>query len=227
MKLITTIINDIYGDFVIKQEDVEAISVSSVFFEKIRKYSSSRKYNLDLHYVGPKVANELGELKGFFYRSRFFVDSTRKGMLFVGKKGTKIFVSEKGEVISEQQDTIQQVNRSKFKFILGEEKTKQDENRLAELVKKIRILSTWTISYCVDKKYMCQCTKNVKNKFAIIYAWDPNTEEPADYLIHEILHIAMAEVVYSHQNEDHEIAREKEETLIQDICTNFMTLWPR
>jgi hypothetical protein len=97
------------------------------------------------------------------------------------------------------------------------------EDRLANIVKKIRILSDWKIEYDSDSQYKGHCCKNVKTKKATVYTWYSDEKEPEDYLVHEVLHIAMAQVIYSFKHEHYEKAREKEELLIQDICKLMLT----
>ncbi|MDD5649987.1 MAG: hypothetical protein PHF86_06165 [Candidatus Nanoarchaeia archaeon] len=94
----------------------------------------------------------------------------------------------------------------------------KEEEKLAALANNFRILSDWKIVYDSDSQYKGHCCKNVKTKKATVYAWYSDEKEPEDYLVHEVLHIAIAQVIYSFKHEHYEKAREKEELLIQDIC---------
>lgn len=79
-------------------------------------------------------------------------------------------------------------------------------------------MSDWKIKYDNKSEYKCQVCKNPKTKTAIIYAWYPEEDTPQDYLIHELLHIAVTSILYSREHDEYEIFRNNEESLIQDIC---------
>lgn len=86
-----------------------------------------------------------------------------------------------------------------------------------ELKKRFRILDGWTITMGSDKRldgtpYTEECTVDMNQHTAVIYPWLINEQEPSDYLLHEILHIALRVA---------SIDREREELFTQDLCTNL------
>jgi len=70
-----------------------------------------------------------------------------------------------------------------------------NETKLKKLVARFQILSDWKVEYDADSQYKGQCCKNEKTKTATVYAWYPEEDEPIDYLLHEVLHIAIAQVI--------------------------------
>ena len=90
-------------------------------------------------------------------------------------------------------------------------------NRLEEIKKKFRVLDDWTITIGLDRAldgipYTGQCTINSNKHIAVIYPWHTNELEPSDYILHEILHIAMQAVLIDY---------EYRELFVQDLCTQF------
>ena len=92
-----------------------------------------------------------------------------------------------------------------------------DSKRLEGIQKKFHVLDDWVITKSADIRmdgtpYSGECTFDVSRKTAAIAPWHLDRPEPADYLLHEVLHIAIKAAS--------EI-REKEELLVQDLCSYF------
>ncbi|MDE2100907.1 MAG: hypothetical protein KGL39_26915 [Patescibacteria group bacterium] len=85
---------------------------------------------------------------------------------------------------------------------------------LAILISKFRILWDWKIKYNGRAKYKGQCNVNEENKRAIIYGWGNEVPYPADYLFHEVLHIAFRAAKAG--------GREGEEIFVQDLCVIYL-----
>lgn len=87
------------------------------------------------------------------------------------------------------------------------------------LQKKIRILEGWKITRTKDLKYFGQATILPSKRRAVIYRWG-DAKEPRDYLLHELLHCAIRELLTRMNGK--KIAgkiREAEETFVQDLCS--------
>ena len=92
-------------------------------------------------------------------------------------------------------------------------------DELQQLRNKFRLLDNWDIRYVTDSKYKGQVSINTETKRADIYSWVNEEETPEDFLLHELLHIACRESK-SADGDWHE----KEEVLIQDICSIFLEI---
>ena len=92
------------------------------------------------------------------------------------------------------------------------------KREISSLQKKIRILKGWKIICIKDRKYSGQATILPSKRRAVIYKWD-DSKEPKDYLLHEILHCAIRELLKQMNNK--KIAgkiRETEEVFVIDLC---------
>ena len=85
--------------------------------------------------------------------------------------------------------------------------------KLNEIKNKFRILSDWVIDIDNTGDYFGQVSISPTEKKAVLYPWH-NSEEPKDFLIHELLHVAMRAFDRSPEETKHEL----EELLVQDIC---------
>ena len=81
-------------------------------------------------------------------------------------------------------------------------------DKIADLQSKFRLLNDWEICMEGYPEHSGHCIVNLERKKAIIEIWHGDIEEPDDYILHELLHIAIRAV----QN------RNNEEVLVQDIC---------
>ena len=88
---------------------------------------------------------------------------------------------------------------------------------------KFRVLKDWVIDFEPDAIYKGQCCHDIKGQKAAIYEWGPNSQEPDDYIFHEILHLAAA-AAFKSDSASYAEEREKEETFVQDVCTVFREL---
>jgi hypothetical protein len=87
--------------------------------------------------------------------------------------------------------------------------------QIKRLQKHLKILDKWIIEYDSKSIYKGQCSWNVDTKKAIIYKFRNGSGRiPQDYIIHELLHIANAEVFSGKTNKE----QKKEEKLIKAIC---------
>jgi hypothetical protein len=80
---------------------------------------------------------------------------------------------------------------------------------------KFRILDKWNIRLLDDDAYTGMCGFNIKTKAADIYPWGDN-KEAEDYILHELLHICMAEL---RSLKSYKKKREAEELFVQDLCS--------
>lgn len=90
-------------------------------------------------------------------------------------------------------------------------------DRLEEIKKKFHILDDWKITIGSDRSlngtpYTGQCNINLDKHMAIVYPWHTNELEPSDYILHEILHIAIQAVLVDY---------EYRELFVQDLCTQY------
>lgn len=90
-------------------------------------------------------------------------------------------------------------------------------DKLEEMKKKFHILDDWTITMGSDQglngtPYTGQCNINLDKHIAIIYPWHTDELEPSDYILHEILHIAIQAVLVDY---------EYRELFVQDLCIQF------
>lgn len=84
-----------------------------------------------------------------------------------------------------------------------------------------RIICDYKIEYDYNSKYKLQCNINFDKKEATIFGIDKfyNKEvDKEDYILHEILHICMKEIL---EETDYSKRREKEEMFVQDL-TEFL-----
>ena len=86
-------------------------------------------------------------------------------------------------------------------------------SEVARIRRRFRCLRGWSVRFDQTSKYKGQCSYDRKSKQATVYDFPGNA--PADYPLHEILHIAFEafrDVRGGRQR------RQFEEDLIQDIC---------
>ena len=84
--------------------------------------------------------------------------------------------------------------------------------------KRFRILKNWSIHTESDPLRSGHVHFNPKCRSAVIEGWAAgDTPEPADYILHELLHICLVEVRRMDKRKSKEL-RQIEEELIQDIC---------
>jgi hypothetical protein len=83
--------------------------------------------------------------------------------------------------------------------------------RVDSTVSQFRTLRGWKITSGGDGKYFGQCVFNPDVKTAHVYPWpdDGPTAEPAEYVLHEVLHVAVRAAAND---------RALEEALVQDLC---------
>ena len=84
--------------------------------------------------------------------------------------------------------------------------------RLRAVQIPFRILKGWRISLNSTSKYKGQCSINVAERRATIYAWPSDSPEPPDFMFHELLHVAFRAL--RTYRDKHQV----EEELSQDIC---------
>jgi len=91
-------------------------------------------------------------------------------------------------------------------------------NTLRRLVRHFRVLRGWTVRVVDDPdNHGTSWGGRMSNRFSI-GTWDPKTgPEPAEYLLHEVLHAAVIAVVKMDKRSPKE-QRQAEELLVQDIC---------
>lgn len=92
-----------------------------------------------------------------------------------------------------------------------------NNERHREIVAAFNLLKDWTIECDLASEYKGQCSFDPTTKRAVIYGWSGG-KEPDDYFLHEILHVLIKDVVYSHATTPYKVAREREELLVRDIC---------
>lgn len=85
---------------------------------------------------------------------------------------------------------------------------------LASIVSCFRILHDWKIEEGVVGDYEAQVIVDDRKKTAIICPWGEG-EPPADYLFHEVLHVALRAYRLKKRRKG------AEETLVQDLCVLF------
>ena len=92
------------------------------------------------------------------------------------------------------------------------------KKEISSLQKKIRILKGWEISIINQPKYSGTATILPSKRKATIYKWQ-GAQEPKEYLLHELLHCAIRELLTRMNNK--KITgkiREAEEILVEDLC---------
>ncbi len=91
------------------------------------------------------------------------------------------------------------------------------EFRVKKMSEKFRILKCWKVRGASNVPgYADQCHIDNEHNTAVIY---PSSEmdEPTDYLLHEVLHVAMRALWGMDKRKPKEIIQ-AEEKLVQDIC---------
>lgn len=83
---------------------------------------------------------------------------------------------------------------------------------IVRLRKYLRILDDWKIDFVKSKTYFNQCVYNIDIKCAVIYNF--KGKMPKDYLLHEMMHIALAEI-YKDKSDTERI---KEEQFVRAVC---------
>lgn len=84
---------------------------------------------------------------------------------------------------------------------------------LAAVKQCFRGLRDWRIRVDGNSVYKGQVSITLRQKEAVIYDWPDDAQRPADFLLHELLHIAVRRLHSSVRN-----ARDREEEFIQDVC---------
>lgn len=82
-----------------------------------------------------------------------------------------------------------------------------------QIKSKFRILDNWTVGYDGNSEYRGQCARGVTLKAATIYPKGEADATDEEYVLHEMLHIAVAAI-----SPDEEGNREREELFVRDIC---------
>lgn len=85
---------------------------------------------------------------------------------------------------------------------------------IQELQSRFRILEDWMIEYDSAEDYSGSCSVGIECRTASIYQ-PPKTVDLRKYVLHELLHIAFAEV---RRYENYKERRAAEEMLVQDLC---------
>ncbi len=99
-----------------------------------------------------------------------------------------------------------QKTQKEMKIFIGFVKTKN----------RFRILSDWKITKIKSCEYSGFTSISPVKKSAIVYDWTKG--QPADFYIHEILHVALRALLRIDRRKVKEL-RTAEEDLIQDICS--------
>lgn len=92
-------------------------------------------------------------------------------------------------------------------------------NDIILLKKQFRLLKKWKIYYIKDPKYYGQASIFPNKKIAYIYSYPPEIETPSDYILHEIIHCSIRELL--HRMNGKKIIgkiREAEESFVIDLC---------
>lgn len=95
---------------------------------------------------------------------------------------------------------------------------KSMNKELIRLKNSFGLLRNWRIRLVKHKKYAAEVSFDEEHRKAVIYAWPSNTEQPKDFLLHEILHLALRELDCRNKAGT---GYEAEEQLVQDICKLF------
>jgi len=82
---------------------------------------------------------------------------------------------------------------------------------------KFRGLKNWSIHYSSQDVYKAQTSAFAPTRTATIYEYGM-AEEPADYFLHEMLHIAIKDLLNAVDTKPYTEWCAKEENLVQDIC---------
>jgi hypothetical protein len=85
---------------------------------------------------------------------------------------------------------------------------------------KFRVLVGWEIEFDGDGEYKGQACVSPKEQRATIYGWG-SAERPADYIFHEVLHVAFRAAKRIPRTHG---AEGGEEWFVQDLCVLFMPL---
>jgi len=89
--------------------------------------------------------------------------------------------------------------------------------KLKKTFNAFRILDNWKLVIEKNNNYSGQCFLNTTKRIAIICTWKNEETSPPDFELHEILHIAFAELFLMDRRKQKELII-AEEKLIQDIC---------
>lgn len=95
----------------------------------------------------------------------------------------------------------------------------ENVERLRAVVRRFRILREWRVRWGRKGYLYGQAEIDIKGRRARVYPWDPKATEPEppDYLLHEVLHCAISEILGMDKRKLKEL-RQAEELLIRDIC---------
>lgn len=117
----------------------------------------------------------------------------------------------------ENEAVVELANRKQAQEIAR--KRKRDFRALIPVVEryraKFRVLAKWKIIVKDDKEHYAQCTPNSRRRVAIIYPYSrSNVVGPDNYVLHEVLHMALSSTCHGSRKERFE----KRELLVQDMC---------
>ena len=90
---------------------------------------------------------------------------------------------------------------------------------LEQVTSQFRILKDWKIAVEADGEYKGQVHINVIDKVAIICPWELDSEQPKNYILHELLHVCLRAIIC---NMSISGRRKAEEEFVQDLCSLIM-----
>lgn len=90
--------------------------------------------------------------------------------------------------------------------------------KFKRLISSFRCLKDWEINISKSKTLSGMCGFG-KNNNVTIYDWTEQNR-PSDFELHEVLHIAIRDIVRTDKRKT-KLIRDKEEVLVQDICKLF------
>ena len=80
---------------------------------------------------------------------------------------------------------------------------------------QFRILDEWEINYCPDVQVKGACSWDIDSKQAKLFKFRKGSGRiPQTYILHEMIHIALAEVMQGKSEEE----EKKEEHIVRAIC---------
>jgi len=90
-------------------------------------------------------------------------------------------------------------------------------NNFKKTFNSFRILKNWELNIEKNNNHSGQCFLNMTKRIAIICLWNDEENKPPDFELHEVLHIAFAELFLMDRRKQKELII-AEENLIRDIC---------
>lgn len=94
-------------------------------------------------------------------------------------------------------------------------------DRLYALVRRFRILRGWRVRWDKSGTMYGQAAVFPKKRQAWIFPWGEKSDEPQDFLLHEVLHCAIGALTTMDRRKPKEL-KQAEEYLIRDICGVFL-----